>query len=132
MAKKFNFKIYTSDGKVLQDEIDLLNVVTTTGAMGILANHLPLIGIIDISQFNYKKDNETFYFAISGGVLNIKKDGVTILAESFEQDTEIDFARAEEAKNRAEERLKNHQLDIDVKRAEIALKKSLNRLSLRK
>lgn len=132
MAKKFNFKIYTSDGKVLQDEIDLLNVVTTTGAMGILANHLPLIGIIDISQFNYKKDNETFYFAISGGVLNIKKDGVTILAESFEQDTEIDFARAEEAKNRAEDRLKNHQLDIDIKRAEIALKKSLNRLSLRK
>lgn len=132
MAKKFNFKIYTSDGKVLQDEIDLLNVVTTTGAMGILANHLPLIGIIDISQFNYKKDNETFYFAISGGVLNIKKDGVTILAESFERDTEIDFARAEEAKNRAEDRLKNHQLDIDIKRAEIALKKSLNRLSLRK
>lgn len=132
MAKKFKFKIYTSDGKVLQDEIDLLNVVTTTGAMGILANHLPLIGIIVISQFNYKKDNETFYFAISGGVLNIKKDGVTILAESFEQDTEIDFARAEEAKNRAEDRLKNHQLDIDIKRAEIALKKSLNRLSLRK
>ena len=132
MAKKFKFKIYTSDGKVLQDEIDLLNVVTTTGAIGILANHLPLIGIIDISQFNYKKDNEIFYFAISGGVLNIKKDGVTILAESFEQDTEIDFARAEEAKNRAEDRLKNHQLDIDIKRAEIALKKSLNRLSLRK
>lgn len=132
MAKKFNFKIYTSDGKTLQDEVDILNVVTTTGAMGILANHLPLIGIIDISQFNYKKDNETFYFAISGGVLNIKKDGVTILAESFEQDTEIDFARAEEAKNRAEDRLKNHQLDIDIKRAEIALKKSLNRLSLRK
>lgn len=132
MAKKFKFKIYTSDGKVLQDEIDLLNVVTTTGAIGILANHLPLIGIIDISQFNYKKDGGTFYFAISGGVLNIKKDGVTILAESFEQDTEIDFARAEEAKNRAEDRLKNHQLDIDIKRAEIALKKSLNRLSLRK
>lgn len=132
MAKKFNFKIYTSDGKTLQDEIDLLNVVTTTGAMGILADHLPLIGIIDISQFNYKKDNETFYFAISGGVLNIKKDGVTILAESFERDTEIDFVRAEEAKNRAEDRLKNHQLDIDIKRAEIALKKSLNRLSLRK
>ena len=63
MAKKFKFKIYTSDGKVLQDEIDLLNVVTTTGTMGILANHLPLIGIIDISQFNYKKDNETFYFS---------------------------------------------------------------------
>ena len=53
MAKKFKFKIYTSDGKVLQDEIDLLNVVTTTGAIGILANHLPLIGIIDISQFSY-------------------------------------------------------------------------------
>ncbi len=132
MAKKFNFKIYTSDGKTLQDEVDILNVVTTTGAMGILANHLPLIGIIDISQFNYKKDGETFYFAISGGVLNVKKDGVTILAESFEQDSEIDFARAEEAKNRAEDRLKNHQLDIDIKRAEIALKKSLNRLSLRK
>ena len=132
MAKKFNFKIYTSDGKTLQDEVDILNVVTTTGAMGILANHLPLIGIIDISQFNYKKDGETFYFAISGGVLNVKKDGVTILAESFEQDSEIDFARAEEAKNRAEERLKSHELDIDVKRAEKNLKKSLNRLSLRK
>ncbi len=132
MAKKFNFKIYTSDGKTLQDEVDILNVVTTTGAMGILANHLPLIGIIDISQFNYKKDGETFYFAISGGVLNVKKDGVTILAESFEQDSEIDFARAEQAKIRAEERLKSHELDIDVKRAEIALKKSLNRLSLRK
>lgn len=60
MAKKFNFKIYTSDGKTLQDEVDILNVVTTTGTMGILANHLPLIGIIDISQFNYKKITKHF------------------------------------------------------------------------
>lgn len=131
MANKFNFKIYTSDGKTLTDEIDILNVVSSTGALGILAHHLPMVAILEISHFNYKKNGVTYYFAIGGGVLNITHEGVTILADSFEAGNEIDYDRAEKAKQRAESKLSSSTNDLDYKKAEIALKKAINRLSMR-
>lgn len=129
MAKIFNIKMITPDGKKIVDECEILNIVTSSGALGIMAGHLPLIGIISISHLNYKKNHQTYDFAISGGILNVEKDGVTILAESFESKEEIDLQRAELSKARATERLKSSDPNIDIKRAEIALKKALNRLS---
>ena len=132
MANKFKLTIVSPDGKKIVTEATILNIVTTDGALGILANHLPLVSIVDISHFNYRNENGTFDYAISGGVLNVKKDEVIILAESFESKDEIDRSRAEAAKLRAEDRLSNSRDDeeLDVKRAEMALKRALNRLSL--
>jgi len=67
---------------------------------------------------------------ISGGFLEVRPDKVTILAQAAETAEEIDIARAEEAKKRAEMRLDSKQDDVDVKRAEIALKRAVNRLDI--
>lgn len=131
MANKFKLTIVTPDGKKVEDDATILNAVTTAGAVGILANHLPLVAVLEISHLNYRKDNELFEFAISGGVLNVKKDEVIVLAETFERKEDIDFIRAEEAKKRAEERLSSNDPDIDMKRAELALKRAMSRLSFK-
>lgn len=131
MANKFKLNIVTADGKKLVDDVEILNVVTTTGTLGIMAHHLPLIAVIDISHFNYKKDNQVHEYAISGGVLSVNDNEVSILADSFESKEEIDFFRAEKSKERAENRLKSKEINIDIKRAELSLKRALNRLSMR-
>lgn len=131
MANKFKLSMVTADGKKIVDEVEILNVVTSSGALGIMAHHLPLIAVIEISHLNYKKDGQTFEFSIGGGVLSVSNEEVSILADSFETKDEIDFERAEKAKLRAEERLKSKELNIDIKKAELSLKRALNRLSMR-
>ena len=130
MANKFHIEMITPDGKKIEDDIEILNVVTSSGALGVMAHHIPLIAIVEISHLNYKKDGKSYDFAIAGGVLNVKKEGVTLLADGFETKEEIDVERATRAKERAEERLSSKQENIDYKRAEIALKKAINRLSI--
>lgn len=130
MANKFKLSMVTADGKKIVDEVEILNVVTSSGALGIMAHHLPLIAVIEISHLNYKKDGQTFEFSIGGGVLSVSNEEVSILADSFETKDEIDFERAEKAKLRAEERLKSKELNIDIKKAELSLKRALNRLSM--
>lgn len=131
MANKFKLSMVTADGKKIVDEVEILNVVTSSGALGIMAHHLPLIAVIEISHLNYKKDGQTFEFSIGGGVLSVSNEEVSILADSFETKDEIDFERAEKAKLRAEERIKSKELNIDIKKAELSLKRALNRLSMR-
>lgn len=128
--KKFNLKIVTPKGIYQQTEIELLNIRTTSGQIGILANHLPLASAIDISELNYVKDNERYYFAIAGGFVYVGEDETTIIANAIESPEEIDLRRAEEAKQRAEKRLSN-QGDIDILRAEIALKKAITRIHVK-
>ena len=130
MAKLFPFYMVTPDGKSYRGECDLLSVNSTDGILGILANHAPLEAILDIGQAVAHIGNKEEVFAVSGGILHITKDGVTILADSFEAKDEIDLSRAEEAKTRAEARLKSKGENIDVARAEVALRKAINRIKI--
>lgn len=135
MANKFFWEVDSPDGKHFEDQAELLSLTLSDGDIGIMKGHLPLIGIIQISHFKYLKDGKTTEYAIGGGVLNIKKDKIIILADSFESKAEIDKKRAEEAKKRAENRIEEakkskSRAEIDVKRAETALRRALNRLSL--
>lgn len=128
--KKFNLKIVTPKGIYQQTEIELLNIRTTSGQIGILANHLPLASAIDISELNYVKDNERYHFAIAGGFVYVGEEETTIIANAIESPEEIDLRRAEEAKQRAEKRL-SASSDIDILRAEIALKKAITRIHVK-
>ncbi len=130
MANKFKLQIISPDGKKINDEAEILNVVTSGGALGIMARHLPLVAVLTISHMNYKKDGMVYEFSISGGILNVTKEGTIVLAESFESKEEIDIERANKSKLRAEKRLESKDPNIDFKRAEISLKRALNRLSL--
>jgi F-type H+-transporting ATPase subunit epsilon len=129
--KQFKLRIVTPKGIYKETEIEMLNLRTTAGQIGILANHIPLASAIEISQMDYIQNNEKKVFAISGGFVYVNEDETTIIANAIESPEEIDARRAEEAKKRAENRLKNKTEDIDIRRAEIALMKALNRLHVK-
>lgn len=80
---------------------------------------------------NYIQNGERYIFALSGGFVYVNEEETTIIANAIESPEEIDLRRAQEAKQRAEGRLKTSQSDIDILRAEIALKKALMRIQVK-
>lgn len=129
--KPFKLKIVTPKGIYKETDIEMLNLKTTAGQIGILANHIPLASAIDISEMNYIENGERKTFAISGGFVYVNDEETTIIANAIESPEEIDIRRAEEAKQRAEGRLHHSQSNIDIIRAEIALKKAINRIHVK-
>lgn len=131
MDKKFKVEIYTPYGKYLQTESDYLSVSTAMGVIGVLPNHAPLISTLEISKLILRNDKKESLYAISGGVIHIKKDhSVILLVESIESQDEIDVNRALKAKERAEERLQLHDGEIDIIRAKASLSRALNRIEV--
>ena len=128
---KLKLTIVDLDGVYFQGEVDLLNVTVASGTITILANHLPLISNIEISHCYFKEDGVITNFAIAGGTLFVSETECKIITSAIEKETEIDFSRAQKAKERAEKRLNSKDEDIDIKRAEIALKRAINRLTLK-
>ena len=131
MDKTFRVEIYTPDGKYLSSEADFLRVTSSVSVLGILPNHAPLITTLEICPLTIKLNSNESVYAISGGVLHIKKDhSVILLVNAIERSDEIDLARAKEAQRRAEERIASHSDEIDVSRAKAALSRALNRISV--
>lgn len=128
--KTFKLKIVTPKGVYKETDIEILNIRTTAGQMGILASHLPLASGLEISEMNYVENGQRKHFSIAGGFVYVGEDETTLIVNAIESPEEIDLRRAEEAKQRAEKRLA-HKSDIDVRRAEIALKKALTRINVK-
>ena len=129
--KTFKLRIVTPKGVYRETDVEMLNLRTTAGQIGILANHMPLASSIEISEMNYIDANhQKQYFAIAGGFVYVGEKDTTIMTSAIESSSEIDLGRAESSKQRAEERLKNKQ-DIDILRAEIALKKAMTRINVK-
>lgn len=125
----FKLKIVTPRGIYKETDVDMLNLRTTAGQIGILAHHLPLAAAIEISEMNYLINGERFKYAIAGGFVYVNEDETTIIANAIESPEEIDLRRAEEAKRRAEKRLEAK--DGDILRAEIALRKAITRIRVK-
>ena len=103
---------------------------TTEGEIGVLAGHIPLTAILTPGILRIKQADGNKEAALHDGFVKITKSKVTILAESCEWPDEIDVNRAEEAKLRAERRLKSGEKSVDMMRAELALKKALTRIDI--
>lgn len=129
---QFIFEIYSSDGKKTSLEIEALYVnIPGYGVRGILKNHEKMIANLSISTIYVYTNNEKKYFALSGGILDVKKDKTIILADTYENRSEIDKDRALKAKEKAEKTLSElNKKDIDYELAELSLKKAINRLSI--
>ncbi len=130
MAEKdlFHLKIITPDRVFYEGEAAMVEFNTTEGEIGIMKNHIPLTvmiapGILTVTEADEKKEA-----ALHSGFAEILPDEVTILAEIVEWPTEIDIQRAEEAKERAEERLRVKTPETDVARAETALHRAVARI----
>ena len=127
--KTFLLEIYTPYGKYLDRYVNELVIQTEEYVLGILPNHAPLVAKVKTSKMEIIQNGEKKCYAIAEGLLNVKKDSVTLLVESIESKEEIDIERARQAKSRAEERLKQ-PLNIDVERATKALVRANNRISI--
>jgi F-type H+-transporting ATPase subunit epsilon len=122
--------IVTAEREVFADDVDEVVAPGVEGQLGILPHHSPLMTTLMPGELLIKKGGEEFYLAISGGFIEVRPDRVIILADAAERAEEIDVARAEEAKRRAEARLAEHAPGMDMARAEAALRRSLIRLQV--
>ena len=121
-------QIVTPDRSVVTEQVDEVEIPGAEGYFGVLPGHTPLLATLQVGELWYRKGREKFYLAIVFGFAEVLPDRVTILAELAEQPDEIDTARAEAAKRRAEERIAKPEADMDFERARLALMKSLARL----
>jgi len=127
----FKLEIVTAERMVFSDEVSALIAWGVEGQLGILPHHAPLMTMLQPGDLMIRKDKEEEYLAISGGFLEVRPDKVIILADACERVDEIDIARAEEAKRRAQETLKMAApLTIDMATAEAALRRSIARLKV--
>lgn len=123
-------EIITAEREVFADDVNVVVAPGTEGQLGILPHHAPLITMLHPGELLIRKDSEETYMAITGGFLEVRPDKVIVLADACERAEEIDIARAEEAKSRAEEQLKTPVEKLDAARAEAALRRSLVRLQV--
>ncbi len=124
----FKLEIVTAERMVYSDEVSAVVAWGVEGQLGILPHHAPLMTMLQPGDLLIRKDKEEEYFAISGGFLEVRPDKVIILADACERADEINIARAEEAKKRAQETMKAAPLSVEAAAAEAALRRSLARL----
>jgi F-type H+-transporting ATPase subunit epsilon len=115
---------------VYSDDIDALVAWGVEGQLGILPHHAPLMTMLQPGDLMIRRNKQEEFLAISGGFLEVRPDKVIILADACERVDEIDIARAEEAKKRAQETMKAAPLSVEAAAAEAALRRSLARLKV--
>ena len=125
-------KFVTPNGTYKEVETSIINVRSTDGDRGILPNRVPLVLMLEVSRLETKENGERKEYAIGGGMLYFENNVATVLVDSIESKEDIDLARAEAAKDRAEGRIsgKLKEDNLDLKRAELALVRALNRIKV--
>ena len=124
----FLLEIITPKGIYFSKKVNSLTIKLSSGYRTFLAGHIALIGSLDYGPMHIVRNNETTYYAVHGGAINVKKEKITIICNAIEKSSEIDIERAKKAKERAQKRLNEKNPDIDLKRAELALLRALARL----
>ena len=130
LPTKLTLEIVTPDRAVVREEVDELQLPGSEGYFGVLPGHTPLLAMLKVGELWYRIGQEKYFLAIAGGFVEVLPDRVTVLAQIAERAQDIDVARAESARQRAEERLARPSQDVDLERARIALMKSLIRLQV--
>ncbi len=126
-----HLEIVTSDRIVFEGEVDMITVPGGGGEMGILPHHAPVLSTLKAGELRVKTGAQTQEFAIGGGFIDIHNNRVIVLADSAERADEIDLARAEAARMRAQEMLKNPPPNKeDIVKLENSYRKSLVRLKV--
>lgn len=130
MADSFQLEIVTPDKMVVKDVAEELQMPGRNGYLGILPGHAPLITELAVGEITYRNGSDLHHLSVAWGFAEVLPDKVTILAETCERPEEIDAARAQEAKKRAEERLKSANPEVDFARAENALRRAEARIAV--
>jgi F-type H+-transporting ATPase subunit epsilon len=123
-------QIVSADRLLVNEQVDEVQIPGADGYLGILPGHTPLLATLQVGTLWYRQGQEKHFLSIAFGFAEVQPDRVTILAQIAEKADEIDIARAEAAKKRAEERLSKPTTDMDFERARIAMLKALIRLQV--
>ena len=129
MMATIKLDIVTAERMIYSEDVDVIIAPGVEGQLGILPHHTPLMTALQAGELHIKKGEEEFTLAISGGFLEIRPDRVIVLADSAERAEEIDVARAEEAKRRAEQHLAaGRDSGLDEGQARASLLRAMARL----
>lgn len=123
-------KVVTPQRIFFEGDAEMVEFRTTEGDIGVLKGHIPLTAVIAPGTMRIHQENEVLEAALLAGIVRVMPEGITVLAESCEWPDEIDITRANEAKIRAERRLKGNEGEINLDRAELALRRALVRIDL--
>ena len=137
-------QVVTPDGLKYDHHASFIHAVTKDGQIGILPGHINLIAPLEVEELKVRRvddESQVDWIAVNGGIIEVKDDFITIVANSAERDRDIDVSRAERAKQRAERVLEEETKRVleeatksdrndDVQRAQIALRRALNRINV--
>lgn len=124
----FNLEIITPEKVVTDEQVEGVVIPSTDGLLGILRNHAPFIGTLDIGVIKYLQEGSRHYVACNMGIFEMKDNVLRILPDSAERGDMVDVDRAKSAKERAEKRIQEKSKELDYLRAELALRRALARL----
>jgi F-type H+-transporting ATPase subunit epsilon len=130
LPSELQLHVVSADRALVNATVDEVEIPGAEGYFGVLPGHTPMLATLQVGQLSYRQGQETHYLAIAFGFAEVQPTQVTILAEIAEPAAEIDVARAEAARKRAEDRLNKPTVDMDFERARIAMLKALVRLQV--
>lgn len=130
MEQSLHLEIISPEHTSVNDQVSYVSLPGINGELGILPEHTPLLVALDIGKVYYRQDSDDHYVFISAGFAEVSNNKVTVLTEAAEKASEIDVARAQEAKKRAEACLLKAEEDIDMARAEAAMHRAIIRLNI--
>lgn len=128
--KTLQVNIVTPDGPVLETEADMIIAITEAGEIGILPGHIAMVAPLKIGGLRVNKDDSTEVVAVHGGFIEVRPEVVTVLAQSAEKAATIDIERAKIAKQNAEAAIQSNPDPIDLRMAELDLKRAQNRINV--
>lgn len=132
LPEKIHLEIVTPDRALFSGAVDSVTVPSTTGYLGILPGHAPLLAELGIGEISYRMGDQTEFLFCSWGFVEVLPDRVVLLAQTAEMASDIDLKRAEEAKSRAEKLLASKDPGIDFAQAELALLRAISRINAAK
>jgi len=130
IPQHIRLEFVTPERALVHEDVDEVEVPGEEGFFGVLPGHAPLLAALKPGELWYRKGSEKFYAFVGGGFAEVLPDRVSILAPMAERAEDIDTARAEASKRRAEDRLARPSSEIDAERARIAMMRALVRLQV--
>ncbi|HKZ05654.1 MAG TPA: F0F1 ATP synthase subunit epsilon [Methylomirabilota bacterium] len=132
MADRLTLELATPTRLVASAEVDEVVIPGSQGYFGVLPGHAPLLATLGTGELTYRIGRDEYHVATSGGFAEVRNDKVIVLADVAETPADIDRARAERARDRAEARLagRGSQEEVDYTRAMCALARALTRLQV--
>ena len=125
-------EIVTPEAKIFSDDVDMVTLTGTEGEMGILPQHMPLMTQLVAGEIIAHKGKDSIFLAVGDGFVQVTADRVAILTDMAIRAENIDEARAEEARLRAESRLKEKITDEEAAHVHAALVQAAAQLKVKR